>query len=47
MWGLWGVVRAVTSARTGIEFYKYGTWRLLHARTTLGARECEAWLRRL
>ncbi|RVU19440.1 phosphotransferase family protein [Methylobacterium oryzihabitans] len=47
MWGLWGVVRAVTSARTGIEFYKYGTWRLLHARTTLGARECEAWLRNL
>ncbi|WP_053081625.1 phosphotransferase family protein [Methylobacterium aquaticum] len=47
MGGLWGIVRAVTSARTGIEFYKYGTWRLLHARTTLGARDCEAWMRGL
>jgi hypothetical protein len=47
MWGLWGVTRAVTSARTGVEFYKYGTWRLLHARTTMGDRGFEAWLRRL
>ncbi|MCJ2127915.1 phosphotransferase family protein [Methylobacterium sp. E-045] len=47
MGGLWGVTRAVTSARSGIEFYKYGTWRLLHARTTIGAREFESWLRRL
>ncbi|GJD48563.1 hypothetical protein OPKNFCMD_1285 [Methylobacterium crusticola] len=46
-WGLWGVTRAATSARTGIEFHKYGTWRLLHARTTLGARGFETWLRRL
>ncbi|GJE18622.1 phosphotransferase family protein [Methylobacterium marchantiae] len=45
--GLWGVTRAITSARGGIEFYKYGTWRLLHARTTIGAREFESWLRRL
>ncbi|KQP13958.1 phosphotransferase [Methylobacterium sp. Leaf93] len=47
MGGLWGVTRAVTSARSGIEFYKYGTWRLLHARTTIGARDFESWLRRL
>lgn len=47
MGGLWGITRAVTSARGGIEFYKYGTWRLLHARTTIGAREFETWLRRL
>ena len=47
MGGLWGVTRAVTSARSGIEFYKYGTWRLLHARTTMGARDFESWLRRL
>ena len=47
MGGLWGVTRAVTSARSGIEFYKYGTWRLLHARTSVGARDFESWLRRL
>lgn len=47
MWGLWGVTRAVTSKRAGVEFYKYGTWRLFHARTTTAAREFEAWLRRL
>lgn len=47
MWGLWGVVRAVTSRRPGIEFYKYGTWRLSHARVTIASRDFEAWLRRL
>jgi hypothetical protein len=47
MWGLWGITRAVTSPRAGIEFWKYGTWRLLHARTTIGSRDFELWLRRL
>ncbi|WP_019903692.1 phosphotransferase [Methylobacterium sp. 77] len=47
MGGLWGVTRAITSVRGGIEFYKYGTWRLLHARTTVGAPDFESWLRRL
>jgi aminoglycoside phosphotransferase (APT) family kinase protein len=47
MWGLWGVTRAVTSPRREIDFWKYGTWRLLHARTTVGARDFEMWLRRL
>ncbi|MGE4481895.1 phosphotransferase family protein [Acidocella sp.] len=47
MWGLWGLVRAVTSPRETIEFWKYGTWRLLHARTTIGSRDFELWLRRL
>lgn len=47
LWGLWGVTRAVTSRRTGIEFFKYGQWRLLHARTTVAAWDFEAWLRRL
>ena len=47
MWGLWGIVRAVTSRRGGIEFFKYGQWRLLHARTTTGAWDFEAWLRGL
>lgn len=45
MWGLWGITRAVTSARPGIEFFKYGQWRLLRARTTLAQREFETWLR--
>lgn len=47
MWGLWGIVRAVGVKRPGIEFYKYGTWRLSHARVTLGERGFEEWLRRL
>ena len=47
MWGLWGITRAVTSRRPGIEFFKYGQWRLLHARTTMAARDFELWLRRL
>lgn len=47
MWGLWGVVRAATSARTGVEFYKYGTWRLFRARVTTADCAFEAWLRRL
>lgn len=47
MWGLWGVTRAVTSRRPGIEFFKYGQWRLLHARTTIAARDFELWLRHL
>lgn len=47
MWGLWGITRAITSRRPGIEFFKYGQWRLLHARTTMAARDFELWLRRL
>lgn len=47
MWGLWGIVRAVGSKRPGIEFYKYGTWRLSHARASLAERGFEEWLRRL
>ncbi|WP_375410620.1 phosphotransferase [uncultured Methylobacterium sp.] len=47
MWGLWGITRAITARRSGIEFFKYGQWRLLHARTTIAARDFELWLRRL
>lgn len=47
MWGLWALTRALTSPRTGIEFWKYGTWRLFHARNTIRARDFELWLRRL
>lgn len=47
MWGLWGLTRSVTSTRPGIEFFKYGQWRLLRARTTLAQRDFESWLRAL
>jgi hypothetical protein len=47
MQGLWGVTRAATSRRVGVEFYKYGTWRLFHAKATIASREFETWLRRL
>lgn len=47
MWGMWGITRAVTSQRRDIEFWKYGTWRLLHARTAIASRDFELWLRRL
>jgi hypothetical protein len=47
MWGLWGLTRAITSPRTAIEFWKYGGWRLMHARSTIAARDFELWLRRL
>nr|WP_295744417.1 phosphotransferase [uncultured Acidocella sp.] len=45
MWGLWGLTRAVTAPRDGIEFWKYGTWRLFQARTTMAMRDFELWLR--
>ncbi|WP_234731819.1 phosphotransferase family protein [Acidocella facilis] len=45
MWGLWGLTRAVTAPRDGIEFWKYGTWRLFQARTTMTMRGFELWLR--
>lgn len=47
MWGLWGLARAVASPRRGIEFHKYGTWRLSHAQANVAARGFETWLRRL
>ena len=47
MWGLWGLARAVASPRRGVEFHKYGTWRLSHARANVAARGFETWLRRL
>lgn len=47
MWGLWGLARAAATARTGIEFHKYGTWRLAHARAKVAARGFESWLRRV
>ncbi len=31
-WGLWGLAMAATSPRRGLEFLKYGEWRLLRAR---------------
>lgn len=47
MWGLWGMARAVATPRRNIEFHKYGTWRLSHARANVAARGFETWLRRL
>lgn len=47
MWGLWGIARAAATPRRGIEFHKYGTWRLAHARARVAARGFETWLRRL
>ncbi|WP_428031938.1 phosphotransferase family protein [Ancylobacter sp.] len=47
MWGLWGLARAAATPRPGIEFHKYGTWRLSHAHAKVAARGFETWLRRL
>ena len=44
-WGLWGVVMGHLSGRPGIEFYKYGQWRLLRAHYTASDRRFESWLR--
>ena len=35
-WGLWGLAMASTSLRRGLEFLKYGEWRLLRARMAHG-----------
>lgn len=47
IWGLWGVLVAITTARTGIEFFKYGQWRLLRAQIAMQARGFEEHLRRV
>jgi len=36
LWGLAGLVLSHTSPRRGLEFLKYGEWRLLRARMALG-----------
>lgn len=46
-WGLWGLYMATVSPRTGIEFYKYGQWRLLRGRHGLHDPRFEAWLRQV
>lgn len=46
IWGLWGVLVAATSPRGGIEFFKYGQWRLLRAQIGMQARSFEDCLRR-
>jgi hypothetical protein len=35
LWGLWGLVVSATSPRRGLEFLKYGEWRLLRCRMAL------------
>lgn len=47
MWGLWGILRASTARRSGVDFYKYGQWRLLLARSAIGGPDFQAWLRHL
>ena len=47
MCGLWGLARAASTPRRGIEFHKYGTWRLSHAHAKVATRGFETWLRRL
>ncbi len=46
-WGLWGLAMSATSPRRGLEFLKYGEWRLLRARMMLGDGAFDARLHRL
>jgi Phosphotransferase enzyme family len=46
-WGLRGLRLAAVSERRGMEFFKYGQWRLLRARLVLQGWDFEAMLRRL
>jgi len=45
MWGLWGCLQASVSPRRGIEFFKYGQWRLLRCRQAATSWAFESWLR--
>ena len=45
MWGLWGCAYATRSRRGGIEFFKYGQWRLLRCRQAAVSWSFEQWLR--
>jgi hypothetical protein len=36
LWGLWGLSRHAISPRRELEFFKYGSWRLLRCRMALG-----------
>jgi thiamine kinase-like enzyme len=48
MWGLWGIYHGATSPRRkGIEFFKYGQWRLLRCRMAMQAWSFEEALRKL
>lgn len=47
MWGLWGCLMGATSPRNGIEFFKYGQWRLLRCRLAMLAAPFEEYLRRM
>lgn len=45
MWGLWGCHYSTQSRRGGIEFFKYGQWRLLRCRQAAVSWSFEQWLR--
>lgn len=46
-WGLWGLAMSAMSPRRGLEFLKYGEWRLLRARMMLGDGAFDVRLRQL
>lgn len=46
-WGIRGLIMAATSPRRGVEFLKYGEWRLLRCRMFLREARFEERLRRL
>ncbi|MCW0182367.1 MAG: phosphotransferase [Zavarzinia sp.] len=46
-WGLWGLWNAALHRGQGIEFFKYGQWRLLRLRQSLSDARFETWLRRV
>jgi hypothetical protein len=47
LWGLTGLVLSHTSPRRGLEFLKYGEWRLLRARMALRDPGFAAWFKKL
>lgn len=47
LWGLTGLVLSRTSPRRGLEFLKYGEWRLLRARMAQRAPGFAAWFTKL
>lgn len=46
-WGFWGLAMAGTSPRRGLEFLKYGEWRLLRARMMMDDGAFDARLHRV
>jgi hypothetical protein len=47
LWGLWGLAQQAASPRTGLEYLKYGMWRLLRCRMAVQRTEHDNLLRDL